>query len=167
MSLKTIGYAQLDSRIAEIGEDGVLMDVASRVSEGELPSAIARSYGMPLVCLRSFIESKGMDVVGLARRAMADELAMKGLVVARDATIGSLPVDKFQAEYYQKQAAIMSKKEWGNDKETGGGGITVVVNRGCSMEVEGGVLRITETLEKGYPEPVATGAVLEGEVTEI
>ena len=80
-----------------------------------------------------------------------------------DADTETLGVSKFRAEYYQKSAQMMNKKEWGNEKDSGASGITVVVQRGLTAEVTqgstGGVLTIGPEQNKGYP---VSGVTVDG-----
>ncbi len=44
---RNVGYARQDQVIAELGSDGYLDMIASRVAEGEKPWEIAHSLGYP------------------------------------------------------------------------------------------------------------------------
>lgn len=142
------------------GEDMLLEAICSRVAEGENPVAVAKSMGFSWFVLREWLEDGNrMARLELAKRCYADGLVWDGLRKAREADIETLAVDKFQAEYFQKSAALMYPQGWGGKEEKNGGGITVVVNRGLEAKVDGGVLTILPEQDKGYP-----AAILEGEV---
>lgn len=144
--------------IAEHGEDWVLASVVTRMAEGEAPADIARSMGMPWFVMRRWMEDSDdrMKDMELAKRCFADGLIWDGLAAARDADIETLGVSKLKADHYTKVAEKMSRREWGNEKETGAGGITVVVQRGLTAEVtQGGVLTILPDKREGYPVPEA------------
>ena len=160
MSLRSEGFARLDSLIAEHGEDWLLSAFVSRISDGEAPAAVATGMGLPWFVMRRWLEDSGerMSQWELGKRCFADGLVWEGLQRARDAQVETLGVDKFQAEYYQKAAERMSPREWGNKTDNSAGGITVVVQRGLTAEVSqgshGGVLTIVPSENKGYPVPM-------------
>jgi hypothetical protein len=58
-------------------------------------------------------------------------LVYEGLQVVRDASVESVPLARLQSDVYGKQAAKMSRVEWGDREErgmsAGGGGITIVI----------------------------------------
>ena len=59
-------------------------------------------------------------------------------------------------------AILQHQHEWTSKQDSVGGGITVVVQRGLTAEVEGGVLRISENANKGNP--VSEIPAIEGEL---
>lgn len=145
------------------GGEAVLEMLCSRVADGESPIEISRSMGLSWFVVREWLEGcDGMSRIELAKRCYADGLVWEGLKIARDADVDSLPVDKFQAEYFQKSAALMNPTGWGGKEDRSGGGITVVVQRGLTAQVEGGVLTIGPAQDKGYPVP--DSAAIEGEL---
>ena len=123
----------MDRMIAEHGEDGALALIMTRVAEGEDPRNIARSNAMPWMVMRRWLEGKSerMAEWELAKRCFADGLVYEGLQVVRDASVESVPLARLQSDVYGKQAAKMSRVEWGDGemRATGinGGGITIII----------------------------------------
>jgi hypothetical protein len=83
--------------------------------------------------MRRWLEGKAerMAEWELAKRCFADGLVYEGLQVVRDASVESVPLARLQAETYGKQAAKMSRVEWGDREERASGfgsnGITIVI----------------------------------------
>ena len=88
---------------------------------------------MPWMVMRRWLEDKPerMAEWELAKRCFADGLVYEGLQVVRDACVESVPLARLQAETYGKQAAKMSRVEWGDREDRasgfGAGGITIVI----------------------------------------
>lgn len=159
----TVMRQTLADTIEADGEDAILEGICARVAEGESPMDVARSMGLSWFVVREWLEGGNkMARIELAKRCYADGLVWEGLKIARDADMETLPVDKFQAEYFQKSAALMNPQGWGGKEDKSGGGITVVVQRGLEASLTGGVLTIGPEQNKGYP--VAITAAIEGEV---
>lgn len=158
----TILRQALASMVEVEGEEKTLEMFCSRVAEGANPVQLAKDWGFSWYVMREWLESNdGMQRVELASRCYADGLAWEGLDIARKARMETLPVDKFQAEYFQKSAALMNPQGWGGKKDKNGGGITVVVQRG-------GVVAIGSTEDKGYPLQVIAPEMetIEGQVVD-
>jgi hypothetical protein len=120
----------MDAMIAEMGEGGVLALIVTRIAEGENPWDIAKSCGMPWVVMRGWMEDdeKRMGQWELAKRCFADGLVYEGLKEVKDADVETVQVSKLKYDAYTKSAGKMSRREWGEEKDAGGGGgITVVV----------------------------------------
>ena len=129
MKLATLGYAKLTARIDECGKDNVVADIVTRMAEGDQPQEIARSYGIPYICLKGFLEENAVDYVGLAKRAHADVLVAQALRHVEDAQIEDVAVARLKAETKLKIAGKQSM-EWGDKGMTNGGGfggITIVI----------------------------------------
>ena len=130
MRLATLGYAKLTARIDECGKDNVVADIVTRMAEGDQPQEIARSYGIPYICLKGFLEENAVDYVGLARRAHADVLVAEALRHVDEAQIEDVAVARLKAETKLKIAGKQSV-EWGDKSVAGGGGgmgnITIVI----------------------------------------
>lgn len=124
-----IGYAVLDARIAELGADNVLMDVATRVSYGDNPLSIAKSYGVPYIVLKKWLEEHGADMVALAKRAHADMLVSNAIDEVGAASVEDVAVARLRSETYLKIAGKQDKATWGDGQQIGGGGgsITIVI----------------------------------------
>ena len=128
--LTSKGYAILDQRIAEFGADNVLADVVTRVAEGDNPVGIAKSFGIPYICLKQWVEEHGADLMALARRAHADVLVANALDEVGSATPDDVNVAKLRADTYLKVAGKQDKAAWGDGASIGGGGmgnITIVI----------------------------------------
>lgn len=109
----------LDKAIAEMGEDGLLAMVCTRIAEGDDPRQIATGNGMPWLVLRKWMEDKPerMKEWGLAKRCFADGLLWSGLAAARDADVESVQVSRLQADVFHKTAGKMSRDEWGEKQQ--------------------------------------------------
>lgn len=123
----------MDRIIEEHGEDGALMMVMTRVSEGEDPKDIARSNGMPWMVMRKWLEDKPerMRAWELAKRCFADGLVYESLREVRDCGLEEVPLARLRSETYQKTAGKVSKVEWGTESAVvsgfGNQGITIVI----------------------------------------
>ncbi|KKT61752.1 MAG: hypothetical protein UW55_C0024G0004 [Candidatus Giovannonibacteria bacterium GW2011_GWA2_44_26] len=136
MKLKPLGYAKLDMRIAEMGEDAVVMDVATRIAEGCNPKGIADNFGIPYIVLKQWLEGHG-DMVALARRAHADILVSEALDEVTNAETDTVSVARLRAETYMKVAGKQDRIAWGESSQafgSSGGNITIVIG---SVEVPG------------------------------
>lgn len=148
------GYEQLDALVASNGNEWVQDILMERLSAGESPYDIARGvFGLPWHVLRGWIELNCPEAVALAGRARADMLEWEATNAVMCADANTLGVAKLQADHYMKLAAKLDRSKWGDKAEVGGGGITVVVQRG-------GVLQIGDGQDKGYQEK----EVIEGDV---
>lgn len=151
--LTTDGWTRLDEMIATHGDDGTLALIATRMAEGESMKEIALSCGMTTTVMRRWLEDdeKRMEEVALARRCFAEELVYEGLREARDANIETVGLGKYRTETFLKMAGKLDRGTWGEKAENGGGGgITVVVQRGLNAEVVGGVLTIGKQSEPNF-----------------
>jgi hypothetical protein len=158
--MTNLGYARLDSLVEDQGDEWLHDQLMCRLMEGERPTEIARSFAIPYVVLRGWMEKNCPDAVALAGRARADELEWKATAVVEGAEVETVGLAKLQAEHYMKLAGKLDRAKYGDkDVSGGGGGITVVVERG-------GVVRIGESQDKGYPvqEIPAIEAEIEGEI---
>jgi len=117
--LQRIGWSRLDAAIAEMGTAGLLENIVVRVSDGEHPSRIAQSMGMPWVVLRRWLESdasRGQEME-LGKRALADKLVWDGLDEVRNAEIENVSVAKLRSETFAKHAGWHNRKEYGSKTE--------------------------------------------------
>lgn len=119
--------------VDEYGAEVVLRMICTRIAEGEAPSDIARSYGMPWMVMRRWMEDSAdrMSQWELAKRCFADGLAYESLRVVRDADEDSVALARLQSETYAKTAGKVSRVEWGGEASApqgfGAGGITIVI----------------------------------------
>lgn len=144
----------MDRIIEEHGEDGALMMVMTRVSEGEDPKDIARSNGMPWMVMRKWLEDKPerMRAWELAKRCFADGLVYESLREVRDCGLEEVPLARLRSETYQKTAGKVSKVEWGSEASVasgGGGNITIVIGR-----VESPYRQITAEVAAEIPDAI-------------
>src|SRR3972149_6392156 len=126
----SIGYSIFDQRIAELGEGNVMADIITRVSEGDSPMSIAKSFGIPYVCLKQWVEEHGADMLASAREAHADVLVSNALDEVGSADADSVAVARLRADTYLKIASKQDKVAWGDGAVIGGGGmgsITIVI----------------------------------------
>jgi hypothetical protein len=118
-ALVRFGWTRMDDLIAEYGEAGALRMVTTRIAEGESPADIARSFGMPWMVMREWLEDKPerMAEWELAKRCFADGLVYEGLREVRDSGLEQVPLARLRSEHYGKTAAKMSRVEWGEQKQ--------------------------------------------------
>ena len=132
MKLSTVGFARLTALVGEHTAEGVLAMVATRVAEGESPTDIARSMGMPPTVLRKWMEDspERMAEWELAKRCWADGLVYEGLKEIREAQIETVGLAKLRNDAYKDAAKRLSKVEWGDGNVIAGGGggnITIII----------------------------------------
>lgn len=123
------GWAKLDAIVSQNGKDWLRETLVTRVAEGESPNEIARSFGLPYVVIRKWIEENAADLVGLARRAHADILVSEALKHIDEAQIEDVAVARLKAETKLKIAGKMDRGTWGEGGSVGGGfgGVTIVI----------------------------------------
>lgn len=142
----------MDALIAEMGEEGVLALVMTRIAIGDDPRDIAVSMGMPWLVLRKWLEDKEerMKEWELAKRCFADGLVYEGLREVRDCGLEGVPLARLRNESYGKIAEKLSRVEWGREESRtmvgGAGGITIVIG---SVEVP----KLGNVIEQA-PEPM-------------
>ena len=107
-----LGFAKLDVRIADVGLDAVVAEIITRVAEGENPVFIAKSFGVPYICIKYFMEEHS-EMMALARRAHADVLSFKALDEVENANSDTVQVSRLRSETYLKVAGKESRTEWG------------------------------------------------------
>lgn len=109
----------MDALLEQLGPDGALRMICTRIADGEDPRDIARLNGMPWMVMRKWMEDapERMKEWELAKRCFADGLIWSGLSAARDADIESVQVAKLQADVFHKTAAKMSRDEWGDKQQ--------------------------------------------------
>lgn len=128
--LKKLGYEILDQRIEVLGEESVMTDIITRIAEGDNPISIAKSFGIPYVCLKQWLEEHGSDMVALAKRAHSDVLVATALEEVGAADPETASVAKLRADTYLKIAGKQDKAAWGEGNAIGGSGmgnITIVI----------------------------------------
>jgi hypothetical protein len=127
--LKALGYAKLDARIQEFGADNVAMDIATKVACGESPAHIAKTYEVPYMVIREFMEGHA-DKMSLARRAYSDVLVHDALSAVDDADMENVQLARLKADTYLKVAGKQDRAQWGDGGVVGvggGGGIRIVI----------------------------------------
>lgn len=123
----------MDALLEQLGPDGVLAMVCTRIADGEDPRDIARLNGMPWMVMRKWMEDdeSRLREWELAKRCFADGLAYESLREVRDCGLEEVPLARLRSESYVKMAAKMSRVEWGDREERvsgfGNGGITIVI----------------------------------------
>ena len=119
MTLRSEGFARLDSLIAEHGESWLLSAFVSRIAEGESPHTVATGLGLPWFVLRGWLEDKPerMAQMELGKRCFADGLVWESLSAARDADSETVAVARLQADHFSKMASRMSRDEWGDKQQ--------------------------------------------------
>lgn len=149
MTIRSEGFARLDTLIAEHSEEWLLSAFVSRISDGESPQAVSVGIGLPWFVMRRWLEDSAdrMREWELGKRCFADGLAYESLRVVRDADPESVAVARLQSETYAKTAGKVSRVEWGGEASTpqgfGAGGVTIIIG----------------SVESPYlPAPVATQA---------
>lgn len=123
----------MDALLEQLGADGALRMVCTRIADGEDPRDIARLNGMPWMVLRKWMEDEPERIREweLAKRCFADGLVYESLREVRDAGLEEVPLARLRSESYGKMAAKLSRVEWGDRQEGssgfGAGGITIVI----------------------------------------
>lgn len=126
---RNVGYARQDQVIAELGSDGYLDMIASRVAEGEKPWEIAHNLGYPYLVMRSWLESdkERMGKVDLGLRCFADKLAYQALDEVKDATTDDVQLRKLRSDVYDRRAKQYDKSRYGEKQQIEhSGGVTIV-----------------------------------------
>ena len=107
-------------------------EIGERIANRERLWDIARGLGVKRRQLMRWLNAvpsrKAEYEAGL--EAMADELVMDTLDEARDAGVEDVSVRKFRSDLYLKLAGKFDAPRWGDKQVSGGGGITVVIQRG-------------------------------------
>ena len=119
MTLRSEGFARLDSIIAEHGAEWLLSAFVSRIAEGESPAAVATGLGLPWFVMRRWLEDSPdrMSQMELGKRCFADGLIWESLAAARDADGETVAVARLQADHFSKMASRMSRDEWGDKQQ--------------------------------------------------
>ena len=131
-ALTVIGYARLDHRIQERGDEDVMNEICGRVSEGETLKNIAKTYGMPYSVLWAYLQVDGrMEKYRMAKEAAAEALADEVLSVADTSEVVR---DRIDARKWL--AGKWARQVYGDKQDADRNvGITVIVNRdGVSYE---------------------------------
>lgn len=175
--LANIGVSRLDVLIQEHSPAGLLELITSRVAEEESLADVARSLAVPYSVLWRWLsatpegEADRMGAYRLALEARADALAHESLADINGAgpDKDEIALAKLRAEHRLKLAAKWDRRTYGEGKDAGAAGITVVVQRGAGpVTIEdgrGGVLRVGADGGEGDPAGyAAAGEALEGEV---
>ena len=127
---KLVGIAKLSVLAEEIGEDGILAMVATRVAEGETLYEIARSQAIPYGVLWKWlnVESR-MAEYEAALEAKADLEAHRALELADNATPEDVAVARLRVDTRLKLVGKWSKGRYGDGSGVVGsiGGITIVI----------------------------------------
>lgn len=110
--------------------------MVNRVVEGDDPREIAKSFGVRWGVLKKVLEEVCSEEMGLACRARADLLMHEAEGVARGASVEEVAVARLRVETLMKLAGKMDRSKWGEKAESGGGGVTVVIDATCGGSVE-------------------------------
>ena len=170
--LTKTGHEKLAELAAEHGDEWVKDLVVTGLMDGKIVWKIAHDLGMPYICLWMWIEEHCLAEYEAALRARADQKAHEALEIADDGSNdtytdaeGNVRVDtdvvsrsKLRVETRLRLAAKWDRKRYGDAKESGSRGITVVVQREAVLldDGHGGVLEIPLHEQKGTP---VTGGV--------
>ena len=149
-------YSILDDIIARKGADGFLVEIEHEVITGRRLIEISQSEGLLYSVLWNWLKDvpERLERYRAALKGYGDALIAETVGIADGSGDPKLMVDtRFRV------AGKVDKKMWGDEKETGAGGITVVVQRGLTAEVEGGVLTILPEKREGYP---VSGVTVDG-----
>lgn len=134
------GWQRMDVLVSEHGEDDVLHMVCSQVADGMSLSDISRAEGMPYSVLWRWLKGKDerMAAYGDALEARADAQAHEMLAISDGATAEDVGVAGLRIKARQWLSGKWGKARYGDEKEKGVGGVTVVVNRGGGTQVTAG-----------------------------
>ena len=148
--LAKLGWQRMDALVQAHGEDGVLHMVCDQVSDGMSLSEISRAEGIPYSVLWKWLsDGDRMAAYRLALEARADKEAHEMLVIADSATEDDLGTAKLRVDTRKWLGERWGKRQYGKDDSGGGGGITVLIDRGLEAKVEGGVLKISAEQKQG------------------
>lgn len=150
-------YAILDDIIARKSADGFLVEIVHEVITGRRLIEIAQAEGLLYSVLWNWLkdEPERLEKYREALKGYGDALIAETVGIADGSGDPKLKVDtRFRV------AGKIDKKMWGDEKESGAAGITVVVQRGLNAEMTpGGVLTIGPEQNKGYP---VSGVTVDG-----
>ena len=151
-----IGWQRMDVLVAEHGAEDVLHMVCDQVSSGLSLSDVSKAEGVPYSVLWKWLsDGERMGSYRDALAARADMEAHRMLEIADGASVEDVAVGKLRVDTRKWLSERWGKGMYGKE-EGGGGGITVVVDRGLTAEVAGGVLRIGQEKSSDF--------VIDGEV---
>lgn len=132
----------MDALVEEHGADDVLHMVCDQVSGGMSLSEVSKAEGVPYSVLWKWLsDGDRMAAYRDALAARADMEAHRMLEIADGSSVEDVVVGKLRVDTRKWLSERWGKGMYGKE-EGGGGGITVVVQRGLTAEVAGGVLRI-------------------------
>lgn len=145
--------------VSEHGEGDVLHMVCDQVANGMKLSDICRAEGILYSVLWKWLKGKDERMAGYreALEARAELEAHRMLEIADEATVEDVAVANLRVKARQWIAGKWGKGMYGDRDEKGGGGITVVVQRG-------GCLTVVDGQDKGYPAVISAEDVVDGEV---
>lgn len=149
--LRSEGWSRLTEILKENGEDWLVGQLVTRVADGEEPWAIAKTLGVPYVCVKKWAEENAVDLIALGRRARADVLVGEAVRHVDEAQIEDVALARLKAETKLKVAAKLDRVAYGEGGMVGGGGgmsVTIVIGDVIPAEVV----------------PEIDGEVIEGEV---
>lgn len=145
-ALSALGWQRMDALVTDHGADGVLHMICDQVAEGVKLSAISKAEGVPYSVLWKWLSAENrMEQYLLALEARADAEVHETIGIADGATPEDVGVAKLRVDVRKWAASKWGKRMYGDEKERGGGGVTVVVNRAGSdsVLVEAGGERLT------------------------
>ena len=144
-ALAKVGWQRMDVLVGEHGAEDVLHMICDQVSNGMSLKAISQAEGVAYSVLWKWLSADDrMREYLLALEARADALAHEVVEISDAATPENAVCKKLGVDSRKWAASKWGKRMYGDEKERGGGGVTVVVNRGGSdsVRVEGNILTI-------------------------
>ena len=145
---KAMAMGRFDALVKELGPENLMEKVTADVVEGMNPMQIAGELGVSYLAMKKWIEmdDKRCEAMGLAFRVLAEKLVFESIDITNRALEDSemdVNAARLAAGHYLKIAALWDKRQYGDEKDVGGGGISVFVNReGVLLKHNGSKLEI-------------------------
>lgn len=145
-AMTKVGWQRMDVLVGEHGEDDLLHMVCEQVGGGMSLSELAQVEGVPYTVLWKWLKGKDerWGAYQDALEAKADLEAHRMLEIADGAVVEDVAVAGLRVKTRQWLSSKWGKRQYGEREEKGGGGITVVVQRGMTAEIEKNILKIRE-----------------------
>jgi len=147
-ALTVDSWRRLNDLVASHGADDVLHMICDQIVEvGELSIIGEREAINGRVLWKWLNDPRHPERIAEYKEALAfkGEIGMhQAQRIVDSATPEDVGVKKLQSDFRVKAASKWNKQMYGEEREKGGGGVTVVVNRGGSdsVHVEGNILTI-------------------------
>jgi hypothetical protein len=163
---KIRAWERLDVILSEQGEDGLLENVATRLSEGESLKFIASSLALSYWVLWKWIDDDGerRRYCESAQKASAEDLAWEVLSIADGSTPDSVNVDKLRVDARKWMVPKLHQEKYGERAKVEVSGsvslISLLSSLGKEREIEGEVVESVEHEEHADLAHLPSGEVV-------